>query len=145
MNSHVDPHRTLGFALKRLQQALRARMDTVLAEFGLTAPQYAVLALLADDPGLSNAELARRAFVTPPTMIRIVTALAELGLLARADPPVAGRVRATVLTARGVRLLNAAAVSVQEVENLLDGMAAPANREIILGWLNRSADDLDGR
>lgn len=32
--------------------------EGMLAEFGLTAPQYAVLALLAENPGITNAELS---------------------------------------------------------------------------------------
>ena len=63
MASHVDPRQTMGFALKRLQHALRSKMDGVLAEFGLTTPQYAVLVLLAEFPGISSAELARNSEV----------------------------------------------------------------------------------
>jgi hypothetical protein len=70
---HVDPDRSIGYSLKRLQQAVRTHMDAGLARHGLTAPRYAVLALLAAEPGMSNAELARRSFVTAPTMIRIMT------------------------------------------------------------------------
>ncbi len=133
----------MGFALKRLQQALRSRMDEGLAEFGLTAPQYAVLALLAERPGISNAELARRSFVAPPTMIRIVTTLAEAGLLVRAVRPAEGRARSTELTGEGRARLVAASAHVQGLEDALAGHAAPGEAEIILGWLNACADDLE--
>lgn len=53
------------FALK---QALRSHLAAGLRELGLTMPQYASLTFLRDEPGASNAALARRAFVTPQTM-----------------------------------------------------------------------------
>ncbi|MEV8373315.1 MarR family transcriptional regulator [Kribbella sp. NPDC056861] len=60
-------------------------MDAALAQYGLTAPQYAVLALLAERPGIANSELAQRSSVAPPTMIRMLGSLAEAGLIDRAQ------------------------------------------------------------
>jgi DNA-binding MarR family transcriptional regulator len=60
----------LGYALKRAQHALRVSMDEVLRPLGLTTPQYAVLCAIEADPGISNASLARAAFVTAQTMRR---------------------------------------------------------------------------
>ncbi len=141
MSSHADPGRTAGFALKRLQQALRARMDGALAQFGLTAPQYAVLVLLGEEPGISNAELARRSFVTPPTMIHIVTALEEAGLITRTGPAT-GRAKTTTLTPKGHTQLSAAATHVQHLEDILLTHAGD-RAEFILSWLNACAVDLE--
>src|ERR1700682_3664806 len=69
-----------------------------LAEYGLTSPQYAVLALLAEHPGISNAELARRSFVAAPTMLRILDALSQTGLITRAALSPEQRARRTILT-----------------------------------------------
>src|SRR6185437_4486943 len=118
---------SLGYQVKRLQQALRARMDGVLAEHGLTMPQYAVLAQLAERPGISNADLARLSFVTPPTMIRIVITLEELGLLSRVDRPAEGRARAAQLSSDGERRLAAASAGV------------PA----VMAWLTAAAEQLE--
>lgn len=142
MAVHVDPDRSLGFALKRLQQRLRARMDAGLAEFGLTAPQYGVLVLLAEHPGISNAELARKFFVTPPTMIRMVTALEEAGLLVRHEHPAEGRVKKTELTGKGRARLNSASAHVRTQEELLAKYAGE-HRAIIWDWLNTCADALE--
>jgi DNA-binding MarR family transcriptional regulator len=140
MASHVDPEASLGFALKRLQQRLRARMDGMLAEFGLTTPQYAVLALLAENPGITNAELARRSFVAPPTMIRMVTALEETGLIARDVPE--GRMKRTELTDEGRARFADAALVVQGVERQLHTRAGD-NFQVISDWLNACAADLE--
>jgi DNA-binding MarR family transcriptional regulator len=135
----------MGFALKRLQQSLRSRMDGALAEYGLTSPQYAVLALVAEQPGISNAELARRSFVAAPTMLRILDALSNAGLIERADPTPEQRVRGTVLTRRGAKQLAAASTHVQELEDLLVAQTTPAHAKIIMTWLRTSAEQLTDR
>jgi len=58
----------IGYELKRAQHALRLGMDEELRGLGVTTPQYAAMSVLAEEPGLSNAQLARRSSVTPQTM-----------------------------------------------------------------------------
>jgi hypothetical protein len=58
----------VGYNLKITQHRLRQRLDAELAQFGITAPQNAVLLEIAGNPRVSNADLARAAFVTPQTM-----------------------------------------------------------------------------
>src|SRR5690242_14935925 len=134
---------SLGYQVKRLQQALRARMDGVLAQHGLTMPQYSVLAQLAERPGISNADLARLSFVTPPTMIRIVTTLEDLGLLSRVDRPAEGRARAAQLSPEGERRLAAATTDVRSVDAVLWNAASDADRPAVIAWLTTAAEHLE--
>lgn len=142
MTTPLHPDESLGFALKRLQQVLRTRMDAALSTYALTTPQYAVLALLADDPGMSNAELARRSFVAAPTMLRILDGLTEAGLITRADPAPEHRVRCTALTNLGRKRLAQAAPHVRSFENLLVANAQPEHVEIISNWLRACTTQL---
>lgn len=144
MSSHVDPDHSMGFALKRLQQALRSQMDAALADYGLTSPQYAVLAMLAGHPGMSNAELARRSFVSAPTMLRILDALVRDGLITRAARTPEQRVRGNALTGTGRQQLEGASVHVQEFEELLRAEAAPDHIETIMAWMRACAERLNG-
>ncbi len=134
MASHADPEESLGFALKTLQQTLRSRMDAALAQAGLTTPQYLVLALLEDHPGISNSELARRSAVAAPTMLKILDALARAGYVERADRTPQLRTRGTTLTDSGRSRLAQASATVEEFENLLRG-AAGADAPVIAAWL----------
>src|SRR3954454_9918461 len=93
------------------------------------APKPPVLALLAEHPGLSNAELARRSFVAAPTMLRILDALSQAGLIARAAAPPEQRVRRTLPTSAGEKRLAAASAHVQELEDLLVAQANPDHVE----------------
>src|SRR5215468_3359136 len=90
-----------GYLLGTVRAALRARLDAALAAKGLTAPQYTALATLEEDPGLSNADMARLSFVTPQTMVRIIDNLESAGFVGRTPHPTHGRVRQIELTSRG--------------------------------------------
>jgi DNA-binding MarR family transcriptional regulator len=122
-------------SLKRAQQALRGAMDTALRQEGVTSPQYAVLKQTGAEPGLSSAELARRAFVTPQTMQEVVAGLESAALVARSPHPQGGRRIEVALTALGRRTLERCDAVVQRVEERLveglDGERAGALRSAL--------------
>lgn len=129
----------LGYALKRAQQALGLRMGAALAELGLTNAQYAALSALEVDPGLSNAELARRSFVTPQTMNQVVAQLERDRLVARRPHPVHGRILQTTLTEAGATTLVAAHRQVLAIEQRLASGLEPIEQAQLLTWLRRCA------
>ena len=71
----------------------------------MTTPQYAALSILRAQPGLSSAQLARRAFVTPQSMQVMVTAFVRDGLVDRRADPRNQRVLRNHLTRDGELLL----------------------------------------
>jgi DNA-binding MarR family transcriptional regulator len=135
-----DPYASIGFALKMAQQALRTHLDAALQKIGLTTPQYAVLNFLEIEPGASNAELARRAFVTPQTMQAILVALERAGLISRTPHPEHGRVQMTKLTAKGRKALEAASGIVADAEARLRDAAAPLDPREVAATLRRFAE-----
>ena len=86
----------VGYLLKEVQQDLRKRMDRALVELNLTTPQYSVLSELHGFPGLSNAELARKSFVTPQTMNLIIQNLEARGLVGRSPSASHGKIIKTI-------------------------------------------------
>jgi DNA-binding MarR family transcriptional regulator len=121
----------VGYLLKRAQQALRSRMDRVLERKGLTTPQYSVLSWLERQPGISSAELSRRSFVTPQTMIRIVGNLETLGLIRREPHPTRGRILVASLTREGETAVAACHAEVNAVENqMLHGLTKHERMEL---------------
>ncbi len=129
----------IGYMLKRVQAALRGQLEQVLQPLGVTAPQYAVLAALARQPGLANAELARRAFVTPQTMVRIVATLEARGLLERTAHPSHGRLLPASLTRKGGRAVAAGQAGVAEVEGRMLAELGEEERRQLLDLLLRCA------
>jgi len=111
----------LGYLLKEVQQDLRRKMDKSLADINLTTPQYAVLAQLKECAGLSNAELARKSFVTPQTMNLIVRNLEERQLVVRTASQSHGKIMNTDVTKKGFNILGKANGLVFEVEEQIFG------------------------
>jgi len=134
--------RRLGYALKRAQHALRTRLDEALRPLGLTAPQYAVLSALELEPGLSNAALARAAFVTPQTMQGVLVNLEREGLLVREADPSHGRILRSLLTRRGREVLGEAHEVAGRIEAAMLASLSPQEAERLAALLARCADDL---
>lgn len=115
MHADVPVDEQIGYLVKRLQQQIRAALEARLSRHGVTMATYAALAVLDQDPGLSNAALARRCFVTPQTMNQVVRGLADDGLVERRAHPDHGRILETRLTPRGRELLAACHTDVDAV------------------------------
>jgi len=111
----------LGYLIKEVQQDLRKKMDNTLIDIELTTPQYAVLSQLNEYPGLSNAELARKSFVTPQTMNLIVQNLEGRQLIIRSHSNKHGKIMNTAITEIGSNILKIANSLVFEVEEQIFG------------------------
>jgi len=111
----------VGYLIKRAQSVLHDAMVTALEPYGLTVTQFAVLTALGEEPGLSNADLARRAFVTPQSMHAVLQDLESRRLLVRRTHPRHRRVLQAELTEAGARTLGEAAGVVDEVEERMLG------------------------
>ena len=127
----------IGYLLKNAQQALRTEMDATLRDLGITTPQYAVLTFLAQSPGSSSAQLARRAFVTPQTMNRIVANLEAGELIERQPHPELGRVQEARLSRRGRRLLGECQRRIDDVEARMVADLTAAERRQLANLLKR--------
>ena len=132
----------LGFLLKRAQHAYRTRVDGALQHLGITAPQYAVLSAIKAESGISNAELARIAFVTPPTMQGILTNLERAGYLNRKPHPHHGKVLQSALTEQGLHVLEQAHDPVMEIEQLLTRAIGEAAVSDFADMLSNCAESL---
>ncbi|WP_345412227.1 MarR family winged helix-turn-helix transcriptional regulator [Actinomycetospora chlora] len=113
-----------GWRVKQVQQALRHAGDDALRDAGVSVSQYAVLRALADAPGTSSAEVARRCFVTRQSLADVLAGLRAAGSVTPAEPG-AGRARPMALTDAGRARLDAAEAAMTEVEQrMLAGLSA---------------------
>lgn len=129
--------------MKRVQHALRSEMDGALRGIGMTTPQYAALAVLGGEAGLSGAELARRCFVTPQTMNGILVNLEKAGLLERRPHPEHGRVLQAYLTGNGERILSRAHALVEATEGRMLKNLTEDEQGRLLSGLRGCADALE--
>ncbi|MDN5748681.1 MAG: MarR family transcriptional regulator [Pseudonocardia sp.] len=120
---------SVGYVLKQAASALRAAMDVALRPLQLTVPQYACLELLGQRPGLSNADLARGAFVTRQAMNGVLRGLQDRGLVTRPATAAHGRARPTELTLTGREHLHAASRAVHAVEQQMLSPLCPNQQQ----------------
>lgn len=132
----VDQGR-FGLVLWQAHQALRAALYAELAELDLSPPQYAALAHLADDPGISSAELARRAVVTAQTMQGVVVGLETRGLIERNVRAGHGRALSVWPTTQGTVVLRAANKIVHETEDRMTADLGNAEQLQLVELLRR--------
>jgi len=106
MSSKIqDDFQMVGYVLKQAQHALRIRMDRLLQAQDLTMAQHIALSLIEASPRITNAEIARRAFVTPQTMHRIVTDVEAAELISASADPKNKRLVLRSLTDKGRKLI----------------------------------------
>lgn len=125
------PQPRISYLVARLDRLLRAKLGEVLAPFNLSVPQYTVLSVLRHRSELSNAQLARRAYVTPQAMHQILTSLEEEGLVVRHTSAEHGQVRLASLTPSGERLLSRCEPTIDDLEEqLFEGLSAAERRTL---------------
>jgi DNA-binding MarR family transcriptional regulator len=132
----------IAYLLRQAQAATRLTLERALADLGVTQPQFAVLTMLNAYPGLSGADVARVALLTPQTVGVIIGNLERDGAIQKTPHPVHGRVLQWTLTRRGVGLLDQCRRRVTAVEQrLVTGLSAKAELTI-RRWLSRIAVSL---
>ncbi|SDP46794.1 MarR family winged helix-turn-helix transcriptional regulator [Afipia sp. GAS231] len=132
----------LAYLLRQAQAATRLTMERLLADLGVTTPQFVVLTMLKAYPGLSGADLARVALLTPQTVGVIIRNLERDGAIKKAPHPVHGRVLQWTLTPRGTSLLAKCRRHAKAVERrLAAGLSAQA-QVTVRRWLAKIATDL---
>jgi DNA-binding MarR family transcriptional regulator len=119
---------SVGYMLKRAATTLRYALDATLRPMDLSVPQYACLELLGRQSGLSNADLARGAFVTRQSMNGVLRGLEERGLVTRPVTAPSGRALPGQLTAAGRRRLRVASAKVRSVEKQMLATLSPAQQ-----------------
>ena len=132
----------LGYLLRQAQAAARLTLERALDDLRVTPPQFAVLTMLRAYPGLSGADLARVALLTPQTVGVIIRNLERDGAIRKTPHPVHGRVLQWTLTRRGGTLLDKSRQRVVALERrLVAGLGAKA-QVTIRRWLSKIAADL---
>jgi DNA-binding MarR family transcriptional regulator len=121
----------VSYLIKWVERGLRTALDAALRPLNVSTPEYTTLSVLGRRGGLSSAQLARRAFVSPQAMNQIVMSLEQNGWIERSADPNHGRILQARLT-RGGRAVLAAC----------DRATAHVERQLIAGLSAQEADAL---
>jgi len=122
----------LGRQVGRLARLWRTELDNRLRPLGLSQARWILLVHLSDTPGgMPQLDLAVRAGVSGPTLVRQVDSLEDAGLVERRNDPNDRRIKRVCLTEAGRKRF-------QEV----DAIAADLRHEVLEPLTEKEADAL---
>lgn len=119
MNGEAGPAPRVSYLVKWVERGIRMRFDAILADLGVSTPEYTALSVLARREGLSSAQLARRTLVSAQAMNQLVIALERRRLIVRKSDPDHGRIQRASLTPAGHKLLAECDRATADIETLL--------------------------
>ena len=133
--SDFSPPR-LSYAVARLERILRQRIAKSVEPHGLNVSQYTTLSILGRRSGLSNAQLARRTYITPQAMNQVLDQLTQAGLVERQPHATHGRILKTELTPQGRAVLDRCDAAVDLVETeMLQNMSKEESNALLQALL----------
>jgi len=134
----------LAYLLRQASAANRLNMERALADLGVTLPQFFVLTMLGAYPGISGADVARLAMLTPQTVSVIMSNLEKMAAIVRQPHPVHGRIQTIALTEAGKALLAQCKGRATEVDKQLRAGLTPEEEQIVRRWLVSLAVPAEG-
>ena len=127
----LDSAPTLLYLIGRMDRVVRRAIGEAVKDHGLSVNQYTTLSVLDHRSGLSNAQLARRALVSPQSMNEVLLSLEDRGLVRRQAHPEHGRILQARLTTKGRKVLAACDAQVAAIESaMVDGLT-PAQHDAL--------------
>ena len=119
--AHADaaPEPRFIYAVGALDRSIRRKLVTILEPFHLTIADYTALSLIQRRTGYSNAQLARRAFVSPQAMNQVLQSLDARKLIERKPSDSHGSVLNVFLTPAGRETLDLCDAAVDTLEKTM--------------------------
>ena len=128
--------RSLTVALLRAREATMRRFKRFADAHNLTLPQWRVLRALADGEPLDAGTLCQRCVILPPSLTRILRALAERQLIAPVPGPDARRHIVTI-TPAGRALFERLVVQSEGTRHEIEAAFGPERMQLLLDMLNQ--------
>ncbi len=126
--------------LRRAAAAQRVATERTLAALDVTPAQFATLRILAAEPGLSSADIARLEHLTPPTVSVIVANLERKKAIHRIRDAKSARIRRLALTDSGSDLLRNAEERLRELHARYSESVSPHALSAVRDWLRGVAE-----
>jgi DNA-binding MarR family transcriptional regulator len=133
----------IGYLIYRIERRLRSRLDDALRTHGVTTSEYVTLSVLRERDGLSCAQLARWAFVTPQAMNLVIAALERRGLVRRRPDPGHGRALRASVTPQGLDVLGRCDRSMDRIEADMLADVPPDTVDAVRATLAQFAHSLE--
>ena len=126
--------------LRAAYLAMHRQTNAVLTRHGETADQFVLLGLLADQDGITQQELVRRASSDPNTIRAMLVLLEERGLVARDGHPTDGRARSVTLTRKGRQTYERLLADTEPLRERLLATFQPKEADTLIEFLARISE-----
>jgi len=127
--------RSLTVALLRARESTMRRFKRFADAQDITLPQWRVLRALADGDPLDAGTLCQRCVILPPSLTRILRALADRGLIVQVPCSDARRHRVTI-TPAGKHLFDMLVVQSEGTRREIDAAFGSDRMQLLLDLLN---------
>lgn len=121
-----------GYRVKRAMTAIQADLARTLGPFELRMITYSALAIIVDNPGVRQFQLAAALSIERPNLVVIVDELETRDLIRRDKVPNDRRAYALKATIKGCRLCERATKAIQVHESRFLARLAPAERHSLV-------------
>ena len=143
----MPPHDSaplLLYLVKRVELAVRARIEDIVRPAGLTTNQYTALTVLERHDDMSSAQLARLSFVTAQSMADVITSLEGRRLIERHRDRADRRRLVVSITGAGQVLLDRYRDEVAALEKSMLAGLSEDETAALRGVLNIMYDNVSG-
>lgn len=135
--------RFTGFLLNWVGARTRTAFAEALDGLGLRPPQFLLLTMIDDTPGLAQQDLVSATHIDPSTMVALLDDLEAQGLAERRPHPSDRRKRALHLTGAGTERLHAARRAAGGLTEEVFGALEPGERQELHRLLRKLAGYAD--
>lgn len=132
-----EPGEHFLWLMKRVFHLAHRAVEEAVHDHGITAAQTGILNRLAETPGLSGADLARRLLITPQAAQLAIAALEAHGLVERRPDANHGRIVRTYMTRKGRRVISHATAKSLAAEKEFLEVLDPGEQAQLIEFLQR--------
>lgn len=128
----------IGPRVRLLRNTLNARSIAVSEPFGLPTGSLTVMALMAQNPGSSQVELAQYAGITGPSLVGIVDELERRGLVQRVRSTEDRRRNMLIVTEKGERTMTSLYAEVRQIEDPIQQELTAEELDLFISFIDRA-------
>ena len=135
----------LGYLIHEVARLMKRRFEDEAQAHGITLPQWRTLAVMAQNEGIAQSDIAAAIDADPMTMSGILDRLDKRGLIERYPDPRDSRAKMARITTEGHALFEEArSVGIAMYESALEGLDA-SQQQVAIAALTRMRDNLVGQ
>lgn len=128
--------------LRQAYLSMHRQTNAHLARCGVTTDQFVLMALLFEEDGNTQQNLARRACSDPNTIRAMLVLLEDRGMITRTNDPSDGRARKVTLTRKGRQVVERSMSQTQPVRDRLQSHFTPEETALLAGFLSRISESM---